>query len=68
MKQIHNTDNVICVWFPVLKKLKNQSTDTEISLYASMLYAFPNFYMYLSLCKFVRWVKVNNFIVSAMQY
>jgi hypothetical protein len=42
-------------------------TDTEISLYASMLYAFRNFDMYL-LCKFARWVKVNNVIVSAMKY
>jgi len=63
MNQMHYKDNVISVWFPVLKKLKNKPTDTEISLYASMLYAFHNFYTYLLLCQFAKWVKVN-FIVS----
>jgi hypothetical protein len=61
-------DNVTSVWFHVLEKLKTRSTDTEISLYASMLYAFRNFEMYLLLCQFRRWVKVNHFIVAATKY
>jgi hypothetical protein len=64
---MHYKDSIISVRFPVLKELKNQPTDREISLYASMLYAFHNFEMYLLLCQFARWVKRNNFIVSVMK-